>query len=245
MNNQQIQGCKALTENVLEYLDEFIRNAISRSSNIQCVKSIAHDLNVMNEFIGQESPDWIKNLIGLCARGQTDPNTTQEIIKLRSAIEYFSWEDFYNDDGDIDKLDYDKIFTEEANKNGLNEALDRLVECLEIIKNESQFNFSKQTRIDIETLIIGLKKSKGKSESSIKTWVESVWALIKTCIPHADKIEALNKLLSDTQHAYNDVSFKIIEAKNMVIAKIQNEFCNQKLLPKFEEAKQIANNNSE
>lgn len=239
MNNQQLQGCKDLTKQIVALLDDFIKNIVAHKDTTTCAQSIKHDLEILIKFVGEETPKWINTLLELCTNHAKNPGINRaEIIKIRGDIEHYSWDDFPTN---IDSLNYDKIFIEEAAAVGLNDAIDRLIDCLQIIRDEPTFKLNKSTKSDIDNLINGLNNSKGTSESAIRIWTESGWAFIKTFIPHADKLEALNDFINKTPDAFNEISLKIIDAKNKSVLRIKDEFYvkDHLILPHAEDRKQI------
>ena len=234
-----ITGCVQLTEKILANLQQLIQYAMSidYGNAKKRAKQIEYDAqNLINFIPANLIPQWLQDVSEKCGVFSNLNVSTQDygkhamvINNILFNIQNFSWGEW---NSQFDHINLDKEFAEEAAAAHLDEAIDRLIACLNIIANTPEFNLGKQVKIDIETLVEHLAQSKHASQSAIKTWLYTAAELVKLFIPHMDKIEKGMELLKQTEAAFNEACGIIDIATRRATEKIKEQFCSaEKILP--------------
>lgn len=234
-----ITGCVQLTEKILANLQQLIQYAMSNDygNAKKRAKQIEYDAKNLINFIPENLiPQWLQDVSEKCGVFSNLNVSLQDYGKHAMVINYilfniqnFSWDEW---NSQFDNIDLDKEFAKEAAAAHLDEAIDRLIACLNIIANTPEFNLGKQVKIDIETLVEHLAQSKHASQSAIKTWLYTAAELVKLFIPHMDKIEKGVELLKQTEAAFDEVCEIIDTATLRATEKIKEQFCSaEKILP--------------
>ena len=235
-----IAGCKELTSRILENMRLFVASAMANEYNAakNFAGQIAYDAENLKSFIPDATcPSWLNSAILKCREFARLGNLSSgDFSKSAMVIQEiwfearkFSWDQWASQ---YDYTDLDKEFAKEAAACHLDSAIDRLIECLNIISNDPEFNLSRQTTIDIQALVGNLEKSKNASKSAIMSWLYTAGELIKLFIPHIDKFEKGVELLKKTSAAYNEVCEIIDESSRVVALGLKNKFCfGEKIIP--------------
>lgn len=243
-----ITGCVQLTEKILANLQQLIQYAMSNDygNAKKRAKQIEYDAqNLINFIPANLIPQWLQDVSEKCGVFSNLNVSTQDygkhamvINNILFNIQNFSWDEW---DSQFDHINLDKEFAKEAAAAHLDEAIDRLIECLNIIAHEPEFNLSRQTQIDIETLVTNLGKSKHASQGAIRSWLYTAFELVKLCIPHMDKIEKTVELIKKTDAAFCEVYTRLDIAIAAVAKKVRKLFCSsEKIIPHVTETPKLA-----
>lgn len=239
-NILNLSGCERLTEKILANTRLLVQYSMSNDyTNAKALaKKIEYDAENLQNFIPTgQSPQWLKDIIEKCRGFSNLSNISAADYAKRAivindilfALQNFSWGEWETQSSYVD---LDKEFAREAAAAHLDEAIDRLIVCLNIIANTPEFKLGRQVRIDIETLVEHLAKSKHASQSAIQTWLYTAAELVKLFIPHMDKIEKGMELLKQTKAAFDEVCEIIDIATLRATEKIKEQFCSaEKILP--------------
>ena len=228
-----IAGCKRLTDKILENMRLFAASSMANDYNSAkgFAAKIAYDAENLKSFIPETTcPDWINNAIVKCREFARLGNLSSGdfskpamvIQEIWFELRNFSWDQWASQ---YDYIDLDKEFSKEAAARHLDSAIDRLIDCLNIISNDPEFNLSRQTTIDIQALVSNLQKSKNSSHSAIRSWLCTAFELVKLCVPHMDKMEKGVELLKKTQAAFDEACFIVNEVSQAVVCNLKNKFC--------------------
>jgi uncharacterized protein YggL (DUF469 family) len=244
----KIAGCKKISDQILEYLNSLVLAAMSNdyAKSKQFAGKIVYDANHLKEFLPSDKyPKWLTDVIDICDKfsklgNLNAPDYAKHVVLINDIL--FDLKNFSWDQSEVvsSYIDLDAEFAKNAAAGRLDEAIDKLIDCLNIIANEPAFKLNRQTKYDIQTLINNLRRSKNSSESTIKSWLITAGELVKLFIPHIDKVETTIKLLKKTEDAFNEV-YRIIDcARYSVSQKLINEFClGEKFVLKLDETTKI------
>ena len=231
----KISGCEKLTAKLLGYFQEFILRAFSNDSGraMDIAQKICYDCENLKGFIPDGlCPAWLNDSIVQCGemaqqkgKGISAENFGKRALAINQIfieVKDFSWAQWLSQ---RDCVDLDKEFAKEAAARHLDDAIDRLIECLNIISNDPEFNLGKQTTVDIQTLVGNLENSKKSSQSAIRSWLYTAGELVKLFVPHLDKIEKGIELIKKTKAAYNEACEIIDGSSHAVALSLGNKFC--------------------
>ena len=235
-----LAGCKMITDRILGNLRSFADRAMANDHDRAkgFAAKIAYDAENLKSFIPDNTcPDWLNNAMIKCREfakmgGLSSGDFSKYAMVIQEIwfdVRTFSWDQWASQ---YDYTDLDKEFAKEAAARHLDSAIDRLIDCLNIIASDPEFNLSRQTTIDIQAVVGNLEKSKNASKSAIMSWLYTAGELIKLFIPHVDKIEKGVELLKKTSAAYNEVCEIIDESSRVVALGLKNKFCfGEKIIP--------------
>jgi len=244
-----ISGCETITNKIRENLQSFVASAMANDYGRakKLAGQIAYDSENLKSFIPDDTcPIWLKDAIIKCREfsklGSLSSGDfskyamgVQEILFQVRAFRWNQWSSQY------DCTDLDKEFAQEAAARHLDSAIDRLIECLNVISHDPEFNLSRQTVIDIQTLVSNLKQSKNASQSAIRSWLYTAGELIKLFIPQIDKIEKGIELIKKSEAAFNEACDIIDASSHSVAFRLKNKFCcGEQVIPLCEETPRLS-----
>lgn len=234
-----IAGCQHMANNILQYLSQLLQYAMANDygKSKEFAAKIVYDGNNLLQFIPEElSPKWLVDAIIKCEEYKTLGNVNAgEYAKKAIVINdiFFELKNFKWESLEImseGRIDLDNEFSQCTRAAHLDQAIDRLIDCLRIMANDPAFHLDKKTKVDIESLIRNLHGSKYASESAIRSWVITAAELAKLFVPHMDKIEKSIELVKKTEAAINEVYFIMDNARYQVQQRLIDEFCHGKKL---------------
>lgn len=229
-----IAGCQRMTKKILDYLNHMLLFAMANDYNRskEYAGKIVYDGENLREFIPEDiCPKWLNEAITKCKEYHEAGNIgANEYAKKAIVIndiffelKNFKWESLEITSGE--GIDLDNEFSQYTRAAHLDQAIDRLIDCLRIMANDPAFHLDRKTKVDIESLIRNLQGSKYASESAIRSWIVTAAELAKLFVPHMDKIEKSIELVKKTEAAVNEVYFIMDNARHQVKQRLIDEFC--------------------
>ena len=179
-------GIKVLSDRIMGRCSSFIKsiNPHNQTMSKEIAAETFYDCNTLAGMIHEpEHPKWLIILLNECKliKDVSDTNgymnSAEKIINTMYEMKKFNWDIALaaNEGG----LDYDKLFNQYKTQSKLDDALEQLIKCLEIILHEPTFNFSKKTREDIKVVINSIRANKNSSDSAIRSAVASFYGFLK------------------------------------------------------------------
>ena len=210
------------------------------ASSRKIASETLYDCKILKNMITENKhPQWLIRLIEKCeliqtAEGKEYLSIVAEFVDIMYEAKQFNWDSAFGDSDNT--LNFDKLFDEYKAQSKLDEALEKLIKCLEIILNEPTFNLNRKTREDIKTVINGIRVNKNSSNSAIRSALASLWGLIKTIVPYVDTYEKWCEFSGKLHEAYIDTLNELEDIRIRIQDTVKKEFLNDNIsLPDPEE----------
>lgn len=224
-------GIKQQADDIVNKGETFITD-VPRNNNIKgSAQKLEYDLEKFSMlFEDVNRPSWINKLKDVSTFSAKSwgkegfANKFLECVNLIAEAKRFNWDTYFAEHEDDSIINLDKTWTAVCAENKLGESLDRLIDCLKVIKNEPGFKLNAKTKYDIDILIKGLKQSKDASESTVRTFLSASWELVKSFIPYCDKVEKVQEVLKTFSDVYDEASLVVMKSTQDVRARFSVTF---------------------
>lgn len=227
-----VAGCKKITDRILQKLELCIESSAAGNhpNSKGYADQVVYDTKILCDFFTDvPSPTWTTQLITSCEDYSKNNDNAQVMGKKITVInriffdiKKFNWDTFQNpSESDVDM---DSLFLNYSAEVKLNEAIDRLIDCLKIILKEPGFDFGREMKMNIETVIAGLKQSHDGSMNSVEMWMRSAYALVKE-LPVFDKFTKAQDIITKTDKVLEESYWLLREIQCRMSMRFKQLFC--------------------
>ncbi len=233
MSKVNLRGYETKTQLIIDTLSKLVRDAYSgqhQSSNL--AKSISYECETLLGFLSTSAaPPWIAALKAHCDTFANPQNNAakvksfEDIFLVSTTIKTFDWNKFFEEEqGGF--IDFDGLYARYKKESKLDEALEKVIACLEVILAEPSLSLSIDTKENIQTIISTIRRSKNASLNAVHATVVStrdlLFAIAKLIPKLPEAIGVAVKVKPLLENGYDALGEVYIEL-NLILNKLNQD----------------------